>query len=143
MNTGIKRSSSLKKYKRIKNLKQIKITMEIRDPFRCIVKDLRGKIDRKNFKIKLKSVRVTVISDQRDSRHVREPLFRVTSKGIKAETANKTRDGRKSSIRRPLESIGIIRLAPQRTGTEERPGTIPRGRRDGSTLGSARLVVRY
>lgn len=53
---------------------------------------------------------------------------RVTSKGIKAETANKTRDGRKSSIRRPLESIGIIRLAPQPTGTEggkERPEPSP------------------
>jgi len=50
---------------------------------------------------------------------------RVTSKGIKAETANKTRDGRKSSIRRPLESIGIIRLAPQLTGTGERPEPSP------------------
>lgn len=50
---------------------------------------------------------------------------RVTSKGIKAETANKTRDGRKSSIRRPLESIGIIRLAPQLTGTGGRPEPSP------------------
>lgn len=50
---------------------------------------------------------------------------RVTSKGIKAETANKTRDSRKSSIRRPLESIGIIRLAPQLTGTGERPEPSP------------------
>lgn len=63
----------------------------------------------------------------------REPLFpRYKGKGIKAETTGKTRDDRKSSIR-PLESIGIIRLAPLSTrGRRERSfRTIPRGRRDG------------
>lgn len=92
--------------------------------------------------IRLRGVRVTAIfhgerERERDSQTIASGHFsRVTSKGIKAETTSKARDGRKSSIRRPLESIGIIRLAPPVRGGGREGGwrggkAIPRGRRDG------------